>query len=88
MSTLPVSNRNRVAELLARIQNIRFPQVLDFGRYDIRIAPALGLGYFKSQIDVGTFAGSIHLQGTQVLTTSYEMPPQVRLALQRAGYDC
>lgn len=87
MSTLPVSNRNRLAELLARIKNITFPQVLDFGRYSIRLAPALGLGYFHSQIGVGTFAGTIHLRGIQVVSTSSEMPPQVRLALQRAGYS-
>lgn len=64
-----------------------FTQILDFGRYTVRVDPAAGRGWFQSDIQVGSFAGTLHFDGLALISCSTEMPPQVRSTLQRAGYD-
>ncbi len=58
-----------------------FRQILDFGHYDIRMDPDQGRGWFSSKFG----KGDIHAKNRQV--TSNTLPTQVRLALERAGYD-
>lgn len=63
-----------------------FSQILDFGRYTVRVDPQAGRGWFKSEISVGQFTGTIHIDQQRVVSVSAELPPQVRIALERAGY--
>lgn len=60
-------------------------QILDFGRYTIRI-DAQGLyGWFRSEINVGNFTGALEFDG-KYFRCDAELPPQVSIALERAGY--
>lgn len=68
------------------VQKLVFRQVLDYGRYTIRIDPDAGRGWFKSEILSGQTTGTLHFDGKQVVSTSEELPPQVESALHRAGY--
>ena len=68
------------------IKSSAFTTILDFGRYLIRLDPTTGRGWFKSEIQTGTFAGTMHFDGADLISTSYALPQQVRSALLRAGY--
>lgn len=63
-----------------------FKQILDFGRYTVRVDPDSGRGWFKSEIGQGIFAGTLHFDGAQLISASDDLPPQVASTLRRAGY--
>lgn len=70
-------------ELITKAFN--FSQVLDFGRYTVRVDPVNGRGWFKSEIKTGTFAGILEFDG-KYYRCNEELPPQVAATLERAGY--
>lgn len=79
--------KNVLADLHTLVTSqFKFSQILDFGRYSIRVDPMAGRGWFKSEIRTGTFAGTLHFDGKQVISSSEPLPPQVLSALERAGY--
>ena len=87
MKTRPPIASNPLADLHSFVvRSSAFTTILDFGRYLIRLDPTTGRGWFKSEISTGTFAGTMHFDGADLISTSYELPPQVRIALVRAGY--
>lgn len=87
-SKLPTGKNPLTALEELLVSSYHFRQILDFGRYTVRIDTAAGRGYFKSEIGVGSFAGTLHFHGQALISTSSELPPQVRLTLERAGYLC
>lgn len=82
--------KNSIATLQEfSIKKLTFRQVLDFGRYIIRVDPDAGEGYFESEVKIGQFAGKLHLIAGRLASFEApgdELPPQVKIALQRAGY--
>lgn len=85
-TAFPVT-KNPLADLQTLITSqLNFRQILDFGRYLVRVDPDAGRGWFKSEIKTGTFAGTLHMDGKQVISASEPVPPQVLAALERAGY--
>lgn len=60
-------------------------QILDFGRYTIRVDPKTGRGWFRSDISQAQLAGDLEFDGKYYRSTE-ELPPQVVIALERAGY--
>lgn len=71
------------------VKSFVYSQILDFGRYVIRIDPKAGCGYFESEIKVGQFKGRLELSNGRLerfQAPGDVLPPQVAIALQRAGY--
>ena len=62
-------------------------QILDFGRYTVRVDPAAGRGWFQSELKGPDFSGTLHFAGLELISASRELPPQVRSTLMRAGYS-
>ena len=85
-STLPTGKNPLTALQEFLVSSYNFRQILDFGRYTVRIDTETGRGYFKSNIDVGNFVGTLHFQGKLLISASAELPLQVKIALERAGY--
>lgn len=58
----------------------RFSAVLDFGRYTIRFDPENRCGWYKSELLVNRDEGEFSLPLRE------DVPPQVAIAVRRAGY--
>jgi hypothetical protein len=61
-------------------------QVLDFGRYIIRIEPGRARGFYESDLNVDQDKSDLIFDNLRLIAPLV-LPPQVRLALARAGYD-
>ncbi len=92
VTTFPVAKNPLTALQEFVMQSFNFSQVLDHARYIIRVDPKQKVGYFESSIKTGYFAGKLlltpskHGQHYALSTNAAELPTQVQIALERAGY--
>jgi hypothetical protein len=89
---LPQPHQGTIMNPILALQNLQvqpfnFSEVLDYGRFKIRVDPTAGRGFFEAAKS-GKFKGELHFAGKCLAHVfAPEFPVQVRLALQRANYE-
>lgn len=68
------------------VQQYTFSQILDYGRYDIRIDPTRDRGYYATDLAANRDRADLIFTSKRLVAPAI-IPLQVKLVLHRAGYD-